>query len=136
MGPSPVTSLVALISSVVAGHDNGNIFVWDVTGSSNLPIHQFQAHKVCISCMVYLPTLDCIVTTATAKTRKEAVSESLLRVWNCSTFELRQTVPLHGAGSRCLVPVSLEGKNGSSILALAKDNRQSTLLQLFKLDTT
>uniref|UniRef100_A0A7S2C8Q6 Uncharacterized protein n=1 Tax=Alexandrium andersonii TaxID=327968 RepID=A0A7S2C8Q6_9DINO len=134
LGPSPVLSLVSLISSVVAGHQNGNIFVWDVTGSSSVPLHQFEAHKAPISCMVYMPTLDSIISTAMPMNRKEAVSESLLRVWSCSAFELRQTLPLHGSGSRCLIPLDTEGKEGSFVLALGKDSRQSSLLQFFKLE--
>eukprot|EP00415_Alexandrium_ostenfeldii_P000935 UN0935 len=135
-GPSPVTSLVSLISSVVAGHANGNIFVWDVTGSSNIPLHQFHAHKAPISCMVHLPVLDSIVSTAMPpEKQKEAVSESLLRVWSCSAFELRQTLPLHGSRSRCLMPLDPEGKGTPFVLALAKDSRRSSLLQFFKLET-
>lgn len=133
-GPSPVMCLVALISSVVAGHENGNVFVWDVTSASTRPLHQFQAHKVSITTMVHLPMLDCIVTTAAPDRRKEATSESLLRVWNCSTFELRQTLPLHGATSRCLVRLGSEGKAGTACLALGKDTRQSCTVQLMKAD--
>merc|ERR1712107_664116 len=88
-GPSPVICLATLASSVAAAHENGNVFIWDTTGRTAVPLHQFEAHRVPIGSMAVLTSLGCLVTAGTAKNREEAVSESLLKLWGCSTFELR-----------------------------------------------
>lgn len=134
-GPSSVTSLVSLVSSVVAGYESGNIFVWDATGCSAAPLHQFQASKVAISGLAYLPRIDAVVSTATPGKKDKAVSEASLKVWSCSNFELRQIFALHGSATRDLCSIIPEEKNGTICLALAKETRTATLLQLLKLDT-
>jgi len=101
-GPSPVTALATLMSSIVAGHEDGNVFVWDSTGKSRLPLHQFQAHRVPVSAIAVLGSLGLVVTVGSPKTREQAHSDSLLRVWSCVTLELQQTVSFHGSTARCL----------------------------------
>ncbi|CAE8704091.1 unnamed protein product, partial [Polarella glacialis] len=43
-----------------------------------------------------------VVTVGSPKTREQAHSDSLLRVWSCVTLELQQTVSFHGSTARCL----------------------------------
>lgn len=141
-GPSPVTCVTTLVSSIVAGHEDGNIFVWDATGVSARPIHQFSAHKAPIGCMTVFPALDCIITGGGARTRAEAISDSVLSVWTCSKFELQQTVPLHGARARVVSPLEVyyeEGKGKMSkdtkpCLVVSTDTRQQRLLQLLRIE--
>lgn len=156
-GPSPVTCLASLANSVVSGHEDGNVFVWDSWGTSSAPLHQFQAHRVPVSAIAVLSPLGCVVTAGRVRNREEAVSDSLLRLWSCVTLELRQTLSLHGAVARCLSPLAI----GSAIedimkavsaagdsdqkkeealrsvppcLAIASDSRQAKQLALMKVD--
>eukprot|EP00930_Biecheleria_cincta_P015802 TRINITY_DN13053_c0_g2_i1.p1 TRINITY_DN13053_c0_g2~~TRINITY_DN13053_c0_g2_i1.p1 ORF type:complete len:1284 (+),score=172.17 TRINITY_DN13053_c0_g2_i1:89-3940(+) len=156
-GPSPVTCLATLANSVVSGHEDGNVFVWDSWGTSSAPLHQFQAHRVPVSAIAVLTPLGCVVTAGRVRNREEAVSDSLLRLWSCVTLELRQTLSLHGAVARCLSPLAI----GSAIddimqavadagdsdqkrekalrsvppcLAIASDSRQAKQLALMKVD--
>mmetsp|Transcript_87450 Transcript_87450/g.187612 ORF Transcript_87450/g.187612 Transcript_87450/m.187612 type:complete len:1260 (+) Transcript_87450:95-3874(+) len=135
-GPTPVTCIVTLGSSVVAAHENGNIFVWDSTGCMLPPLHQFQAHRVCITGMTSVPPLGCIITAATGASREESVSDSGLRVWNVSTLELHQSFSLHSAATRCVKTLSTAGQPGAPCIAIGTDTRQSRLLQLLKLAPT
>lgn len=155
--PSPVTCLATLANSVVSGHEDGNVFVWDSWGTSSAPLHRFQAHRVPVSAIAVLTPLGCVVTAGRVRNREEAVSDSLLRLWSCVTLELRQTLSLHGAVARCLSPLAI----GSAIddimqavaaagdsdvkrekalqgvppcLAIASDSRQAKQLSLMKVD--
>lgn len=139
-GPSPVTCITTLVSSIVAGYEDGNIFVWDATGASTTPLHQFSAHKAPIGCMTFFPALDCLVTGGGAKSRAEAISDSVVHVWSCLKFELQQSVPLHGAHARVLHPLEvfeeIKGKRSTETrpcLALSTDTRQERLLHVMKL---
>lgn len=106
-GPSPIRCLATLSSSVVAGYEDGNVFVWDVTGQSPAPLHQFQAHRVPVSAMAVVPPLNCVITAGEARNGLEGFSESLLRLWSSVSLELRQSVSLHGQVARCLLPLAL-----------------------------
>eukprot|EP00929_Paragymnodinium_shiwhaense_P097894 TRINITY_DN59479_c0_g1_i1.p1 TRINITY_DN59479_c0_g1~~TRINITY_DN59479_c0_g1_i1.p1 ORF type:complete len:1387 (-),score=262.46 TRINITY_DN59479_c0_g1_i1:97-4257(-) len=131
-GPSPVTCLTALVSSVIAGHANGNVCIWDTTGCSLLPLHHFEAHKVAISSLAYVPMLDCLVSTATGSDPDETAKDATLRIWDCSTMECRQTLPLHNASARCMQSLRLPGAKDAPCLVLGCDTRNFNQLQLLK----
>lgn len=139
--PSPVTCIMALASHLVAGYENGNVFVWDATGQSPAPLHQFEAHRVPISGLAYLPLVDSLVTTALPRTRIEAVKEAVMCIWSAADFRLRQTISMHSATTRCVVAMSTgaekKGKKGKSVFAgpclvMGTETRQSKLIQLLK----
>lgn len=106
-GPSPIRCLATLANSIVAGYEDGNVFVWDVTGQSASPLHQFQAHKVPVSAIAVLTPLNCVVTAGEVRNGLEGFSESLLRLWSSVGLELRQSVSLHGQVARCVRPLAL-----------------------------
>mmetsp|Transcript_139529 Transcript_139529/g.256618 ORF Transcript_139529/g.256618 Transcript_139529/m.256618 type:complete len:1261 (-) Transcript_139529:86-3868(-) len=132
---SPVTSLMTLGSRIVAGYENGNVYVWDTSNVSSVPLHQFEAHRVPVSGIAYLPALDCLVTTALSRTREEAGTESLVKLWKVSTLELRQVISLHSASTRCVLHLShgSEARKGSPAVALATETRQSKLIQILSM---
>eukprot|EP00928_Gymnodinium_smaydae_P045793 TRINITY_DN30483_c1_g1_i1.p1 TRINITY_DN30483_c1_g1~~TRINITY_DN30483_c1_g1_i1.p1 ORF type:complete len:1257 (+),score=272.85 TRINITY_DN30483_c1_g1_i1:82-3771(+) len=154
-GPSPVTSLLGLVSSVVAGYENGNVFIWDTTGSTPVPLHGFEAHRVPVTSLAFIGAMDTLVTTGTAQSREELMNESVLRFWSCSTLNLRHQFTLQGASARCLhslegpalraaaaaVPPGAEksaaviaaGGYCRALLAVGADMRQARRLQLLRL---
>lgn len=117
-GPSPLRCLATLANSMVAGYEDGNVFVWDVTGQSSAPLHQFQAHKVPVSAMAVLTPLNCVVTAGEARNGLEGFSESLLRLWSSVGLELRQSVSLHGQVARCVRPLALGAPIGEIMKAM------------------
>lgn len=134
---SPVKSLLSMGSRIFAGYENGNVFVWDTAEGPSCPVHQFEAHRVPVSDIAYVPSLDCIVTSAFCTTRREAGSESLLRIWSVDSLELKQTISLHSASTRCLLSLTGDGekaKKGSLALAIATETRQSKLIQILRLN--
>lgn len=137
MRPSPVTSILPLVTTLVAGHDNGNVFVWDITGITKAPLHGFEAHSVPVSRLAFLAPLDVVVSTGSAKNTMEAVTESTLRVWSSSTFQLRNEISLHGASTRCLKALEQDPQDGTEVvqppLLLGADTKQSRLLQVLHL---
>jgi len=133
--PSPVASLVTLVSSIVAGHEDGNVFVWDAKGTSSVPLHQFQAHKAPICCMSFLPEMNCVVTAGCVKTREGKPStDSSLCLWSSSSFEKRQTVSLHGNTARCMRALSGLGAKDPPSLAVGTDTSLSRTVQLLRLE--
>eukprot|EP00929_Paragymnodinium_shiwhaense_P035004 TRINITY_DN18982_c0_g1_i1.p1 TRINITY_DN18982_c0_g1~~TRINITY_DN18982_c0_g1_i1.p1 ORF type:complete len:1403 (+),score=301.55 TRINITY_DN18982_c0_g1_i1:146-4354(+) len=128
---SPVTCLCTLVSSVVAGYESGNIFVWDVTGCSPLPLHHFRAHTVPINSLTYVPALDCLVTTGIGDTTESAV-DSQLKVWTTSTLELRQSISLSSFKVRCAQPLLLKGAKDAPSVAICCDTRSSKQVQLLR----
>jgi len=155
-GPSPVTCMAVLAHSIVAGHEDGNVFVWDSSDRSSVPLHQFQAHRVPVSAIAVLAPLGCVVTAGEVRNKEEAASDSLLRLWSSVNLELRQSLSLHGAVARCLSPLALgagvdqimqaaeamanaEGKAREKVmeglppcLAIGTNSRQANHLQLMK----
>jgi hypothetical protein len=135
--PSTVTCLAPLVSSVVAGHECGNIFIWDTTGTVTVPLHQLEAHRVPVSGLVFLPKLNFLVSTGTgAKNgdkKLDASHESMLKVWNCSTMDCNQTISLQSASTRCLRSVVMRGSSSDPCIALGSDTRHSRQLRLFKI---
>eukprot|EP00927_Polykrikos_kofoidii_P039797 TRINITY_DN34103_c0_g1_i1.p1 TRINITY_DN34103_c0_g1~~TRINITY_DN34103_c0_g1_i1.p1 ORF type:complete len:1515 (+),score=247.19 TRINITY_DN34103_c0_g1_i1:98-4642(+) len=129
-GPSPVTALTAMLSSVVSGHENGNVFVWDTTGLSVVPLHRFEAHPVKITNLLHLKQLDCIVSTGSADEPGRPKSDSCVRLWNLATMDLRQTVFLSGLFPQTAIPLKLEGSADPPHLALASNTQHMNSLQL------
>jgi len=131
-GPSPVTCLTALVSSVVAGHASGNVCIWDITGCSLLPLHHFEAHKIAVSSLAYLPAMDCLLSTSMGETVGENAQDSTLRVWDCSTLECRQIFPLHSALARCMQTLKLPGARKAPCVVIGCDARNMNQLHLMK----
>eukprot|EP00931_Biecheleriopsis_adriatica_P060987 TRINITY_DN36648_c0_g1_i1.p1 TRINITY_DN36648_c0_g1~~TRINITY_DN36648_c0_g1_i1.p1 ORF type:complete len:1279 (-),score=235.12 TRINITY_DN36648_c0_g1_i1:8-3844(-) len=104
-GVSPVTCIATLASAIVAGHKDGNVFVWDTSGRSSAPLHQFQAHRVPVNAIAVLAPLGVVVTAGEVRNGEEAMSDSLIRLWSSVNLELRQSVSLHGSVARCLTPL-------------------------------
>ncbi|CAE7256228.1 Tldc2 [Symbiodinium pilosum] len=104
--PSPVRCIATLANSIVAGYEDGNVFVWDASGQSS-PLHQFQAHAVPVTAIAVLPPLGCVVTAGEVRNGLEAFSESRIRLWSTVTLELRQSVSLNGSVARVLRPLVL-----------------------------
>ncbi|CAE7732236.1 KIF1A [Symbiodinium sp. CCMP2456] len=69
--PSAVRCIATLANSIVAGYEDGNVFVWDACGQSS-PLHQFQAHEVPVSAIAVLPPLGCVVTAGEVRNGLEA----------------------------------------------------------------
>ncbi|CAE7744694.1 Oxr1, partial [Symbiodinium microadriaticum] len=149
--PSAVRCIATLANSIVAGYEDGNVFVWDACGQSS-PLHQFQAHEVPVSAIAVLPPLGCVVTAGEVRNGLEAFSESRIRLWSTVTLELRQSVSLNGSVARVLRPLVLGAaiedimraaeKAGRSIekrekvvppcLAVGTDSRQAKQVRLMR----
>lgn len=143
--------IATLANSIVAGYEDGNVFVWDACGQSS-PLHQFQAHEVPVSAIAVLPPLGCVVTAGEVRNGLEAFSESRIRLWSTVTLELRQSVSLNGSVARVLRPLVLGAaiedimraaeKAGRSIekrekvvppcLAVGTDSRQAKQVRLMR----
>ncbi|CAE7397140.1 Tldc2 [Symbiodinium natans] len=104
--PSAVRCIATLANSIVAGYEDGNVFIWDASGHGG-PLHQFQAHAVPVSAIAVLPPLGCVVTAGEVRNGLEAFSESRIRLWSTVTLELRQSVSLNGSVARVLRPLVL-----------------------------
>jgi len=133
--PSPVTCLTTLLSALVAGYESGNIFVWDITGVSQSPLHNFNAHTVAVNSLSYVPALDALVTSGKIGTKNdnEKVLDSKLKVWNCSTMDLRQTLSLHSAEVRNVQALRMTGAKDPPTLAISCDTRMVKHLRILKL---
>jgi len=129
---SAVTCIVPMPNSVVAGHANGNVFIWDTTGFAAVPLHQFEAHHVPIGSITILSQVDCIVTASAGRDRAECIGDSTVRLWSRSTLELQQTLPLHGAAARSMRQVSVTREDPINCLVLACNSRNTNQLQLLK----
>jgi hypothetical protein len=131
---SPVTQMIVLSTRLVAGYENGNVFVWDAAGTAPVPLHRFEAHGVPISGLAYLPHTDLLVTAAFPKTREEAVLESVVRMWDMASFECRQTLSMHSASTRCIAAItpSSLSKKKTPCLVLGTETLQSKLLQTLR----
>jgi len=133
--PCPVTCITTVMSTVVAGYDNGRIFVWDTTGSATAPLHQLEAHaEVPVISLCYYPKLDVLVSAGAGKTHYEAATEGSLRIWNCSSMQKRQDISLHGATCRSLRNVQLVDCKGPPCIVVAANSRQKEMLQLLRFD--
>jgi len=131
--PSPVTSLVTLVSSVVAGHENGHVFVWDLTGRSTVPLHQFEAHQAPVTALSYYPRLDTLATTGVGKASENSMAESQLRLWSCSTFRHQQNISLnYGSSARCLQYMELKNCESPNCMATAVDTRLRPTIQVLR----
>lgn len=130
---SPVTCMMILSTRLFVGYENGNIFVWDVSGSNSVPLHQFEAHRVPISGIAYLQRGDVVVTTGLPRSREEAVIDSVMRTWSAANLQLQQTISLHTAATRTLIALSPDAqRKNAPCLALATETRQSKLIQMMR----
>lgn len=130
---SPVTCMMVLSTRLFAGYENGNIFIWDVSGSSSVPLHQFEAHRVPISGISYLQQGDVVVTTGLPRSQEEPDTDSVMRTWSAATLQLQQTIYLKADATRNLIALNQDSqRNNMPCLALATETRQSKLIQMMR----
>merc|ERR1719356_512145 len=135
LAPCRVTSLATMVSSVAAGYDNGDIIIWDSSRGSNIPFHQFNAHQVAVVGLSFYGKLDTLASMGTGETFQEAATQSQVHFWSSSTFQLRETVSMHGAITRCVkmleVPPELCGPEPLPSFVVATGQRRKEQLKLF-----
>lgn len=136
-GPSAVTCLAPLVSSVVAGHADGNVVIWDTSGPLTVPLHHFEAHQAPLTHILVLSQLDCILTMATELPKTEdEVAESSARLWSCSTIELRQTISMYGSRLLSARSIKFADTVTASCVAISADTKMSHSLHLHALGRT
>lgn len=109
--PSPVTSLSELSYYLVAGYENGNIFVWDGTLNEQAPFFRVHGHEGPVRCCAPVEGLNGLVT---------AADDRLLKVWNPETFELRETYCPHDAPLGSMAVLAGDPRKGKLVLATRK----------------
>merc|ERR1712187_87461 len=124
---------MGMVSSIAAGYQNGKVVIWSISGVSNAPLHQLDAHDVAVTGIAFHGKLNVLATASAGENFNEAAKHAKLRFWNASNLELRQTVSMAGGFTRSMQMLEHKphGSQTMPCFAVASDTRQKETLKLF-----